>query len=84
MLNKVLYYIIDNFETNHSEKFLWIKSFTLSFIGNSFWEIAYPDSIHLIIKVFSVAVTAVILRIVLILLDKYLPLKNKDNDKKKN
>lgn len=84
MLKKVLYYIIDNFETNHSEKFLWIKSFTLSFIGNSFWEIAYPDSIHLIIKVFSVVVTAVVLRIVLILLDKYLPLKNKDNDKKKN
>lgn len=84
MLKKVLYYIINNFETNHSEKFLWIKSFTLSFIGNSFWEIAYPDSIHLIIKVFSVAVTAVVLRIVLILLDKYLPLKNKDNDKKKN
>lgn len=84
MIKKVLYYIIDNFETNHSEKFLWIKSFTLSFIGNSFWEIAYPDSIHLIIKVFSVAVTAVVLRIVLILLDKYLPLKNQNNDKKKN
>lgn len=84
MLKKVLYYIIDNFETNHSEKFLWFKSFTLSFIGNSFWEIAYPDSIHLIIKVFSVAVTAVVLRIVLILLDKYLPLKNQNNDKKKN
>ncbi len=76
---KLLHIINDHHHHLHDGKSLWIKSILISVVGNSLWEIIYPDLIHMLMRFLSLIGGAFILRFTFLLLDKFMPLKSKSN-----
>jgi hypothetical protein len=79
-LLKILHIINDHHHHLHDGRSLWIKSILISIVGNSLWEIIYPDLIHMLMRFISLIGGAFILRLTFLLLDKFMPLKSKSNE----
>lgn len=64
----------------HSEKAIWIKSGVLALTGSAIWELAAPDLIHTGIKLASLPLGVIVVRVTFLIIDKFMPLKSKSND----
>lgn len=77
---KLLHIINEHHHNWHSEKSIWLKSSLLALTGSTIWEIASSDLIHAGIRIATFPLGAIALRITFLFLDKYLPLKQKENN----